>query len=102
MYRLQPPSHDISNLLPQNIVDPSAAGSGGGHGVANSVEDPSHLLTNMQDLLQVIDIFNRFIILTFCQDLFVDELRNWIQEHQITPIKSRKKEGEITSVPMFE
>ena len=94
--------HNISNLLPQNVVDPSAGSSGAGHGAANRAEDPSHLLTSMRDLLQVINIVYWFIILTLCQDLFVDELRNWIQEHQITPIKSQKKEGEITSVPMFE
>ena len=33
----------------------------------------------------------------FCQALLVDELRNWIQENGITPIKSQKKEGEISN-----
>lgn len=66
--------HNISNLLPQNVVDPSAGSSGAGHGAANSAKNPSHLLTSMQDLLQVINIVYQFIILTLCQDLFVDEL----------------------------
>ena len=48
--------HNISNLLPQNVVDPSAGSSGAGHGAANRAEDPSHLLTSMWDLLQVINI----------------------------------------------
>lgn len=37
--------------------------------------------------------YNFVTYLAFCQGLLVDELRNWIQEHGIAPIKSRKKEG---------
>lgn len=64
---LKPRSNHISTLLPQNIVNPTAGGSGSGHhpgrGAANSAEDPSHALTNIRDLLQVINIVYQ---LQFC------------------------------------
>jgi hypothetical protein len=47
-------------ILPQNIVDPIAGSSGSGHGAANSAEDLSHPLTNIRDLLQVINIVCQF------------------------------------------
>lgn len=88
--------HLVLIFLSQNIVNPTA-GSGSGHGAANSAEDPSQPHTNIRDLLQVLinhlSILLFSSILAFCQGLLVDELRNWIQRHAITSTKSRKKDG---------
>jgi hypothetical protein len=90
----------LSHFLPQNIVNPTAGGSGSGHSAANSTEEPGHSLTNIRDMLQVINImvyqFVIQVLIYSCQGLLVDELRNWIQEHEITSTKSRKKEGKFT------
>jgi hypothetical protein len=71
------------------------------HATVNSADDPHDSLTQanagIRDLLQVINTTCQFFYshLYSCQSLLVDELRNWIQEHEINPSKSRKKEGEI-------